>query len=809
MADLPDLLAALLHQRSCILHSVDEVASFRTFFSSKEPSDYGELLGCPISTGSSTCPEFLHFPWVEISAALLALFCAYKICRPEDDLPPLSQVQPFFRPSVLNLGGMMRPLFVNPTLDWLHQYAYAEDGRMFDRRSSTVLEAADRLRRYLEQRDQQQSRELQERAERETLPTPRDSAAPRMSPIILIETSEGPIFSNRTAENLQDHRLRSGDTSERQSSSRSRQSSSSSPAAASQNQSPHPSHLDMIDSGSPETQEGNRRRRSSSSSSARESLGPLDNVTTPSDYHSLRSHEPSESPEPHNSNQGPSSSLPEDRLDEPGAGSQEVVEAVDVEAIRNDTQGNGPVDNTVESQEPVEHGGAAQSDNNDPEDENSPPRTQHDDIGLQPPLRLSVWTHEPHFRATLQEILGLPQDQSEGTLYENPIQSLFELVTSWFDLPQYRDLGRSMARLIDRTSTSEIPKDSQHEPTRGYALSGKRFAEDPPEGLERLRDRWNNTRSIRCLGNKFWQTIKFRLAAMELYVHWEYLQMVYKSKEPEFADEQAYIQRLLLDIKPVPGRKRVDILKRAIEPYLGIGDGNRDDILWKSAMRLGRRVAVLKAYWGLIALCKTKTLLTIPTSLLARTIPAFIHRHPSVRDISLVVFYNYVQPLWSEGSLDRRCRQFATSIKEGDERVKQACQENTVGLIGFFGYHEADEFLVPEMAGALPCTPSPRDAPMTPPPTRHRVSVDLDTVHDTDSDDVDVGSSSAEADSSSESKSEFEYKSRSPPVTTNRRRNSRIHPRSRTSGSSPTPSTRSGSGRVKRQRRRRKGYRSR
>ncbi|KAL8992305.1 MAG: hypothetical protein Q9188_007619, partial [Gyalolechia gomerana] len=730
-------------------------------------------------------------------------------------------------------------------LDWIRQYAYSQNEQFFDRRCNTILEAAERLQRDSDRRDRERRRELrnQEQAERERLRGERDPApseddsppppshdhpSPPPVPIVLIVTSPRPTVGNGAVEGVQDHRPSSRDPPEAPSQPRSRSHSQSrspnSPSAtAPQNQNPHPSNLNAITESEPQGEQDGDGILHPSLPSPPPITGshlPLPTIEDISDdtndYHTP-SHEPSYSPEPQNSGRRPSPSHPEDEPREEGgerqsgvgAGVVGGVGAAENAAIRNNTVGNGSVDNAVGTQVPGERGGATQPDNNDPTNENPPPlNAEHNIIGPQTPLRLSAWTDEPHYRSTLNEILQLPEIQSEGGLSNNTVKLLLELVASWFDISPYKALGESMAYIIDRTSTSNIPQDFHHEPTSGHSLSGKRFDGDPPESLGRLRDRWNNTRSTCCLGNKFWQSIKFKLSAMELYVHWDYLQMVYKSEKPEFATDQAYIQRLVknaLGNQHPSGRKTVDMLKRAVAPYLGIGPDDGDNKLWTYAIKLGSRVVVFKEHWGLVALARTGRLIKIPASLLARTIPLFLKRHPSVRDISLVIFYDYVQPLWSEGSLNIRCRQFATSISERVSHVEKACRENPMGLIGLFGYREASGVLVPEMTGALPSTPPPQEGPMTPPPTRReRVSDDGDAVFDAEEPDEDRGdrsddaaASSSEADSSSEPESQDSIV-RSARASS---RNSPIRPRLQRGGGSPTPSTMSRASRVKRQRR--------
>lgn len=730
-------------------------------------------------------------------------------------------------------------------LDWLQEYIH-NDEQMLDRRSSTVLEAAKRIRRgrrdlqeqarrerqrleqeqaereqeeqededeededeedeededeeeerevreqqEREQADREQAdreqaereqaerevREQQEReqAERDRLLPSQDSPVLPSDPTVLINTS-----TDHAMGGFQDYRSRVSDASEEQSSSQSRSPSSLASPAGSNNV-----EADVMDP----------------------------------DHDDLPSQAPSASPDPHNSHPRPTPSTATDEVSEEGRERESEVHGgsnEDIDITENATDGNDipMVDRLGENTAGSRGAGQlVQPEANHPTHEDSPLRNlEHDDVDPQP-IRLSVWTNEPHFRATLHEILQLPQSQSQERVTNDQVQALLELVASWFDISRYKELGISMAYLFDRTSVSNIPRDIYHEPIQGYSLSGKHFpADDPPAIIERLRDRWNNTRSIRSLGNKFWQTTKFRLAAMELYVHWCYLQKVYQSEEPEFATERKYIQRLVEDSQRMsrpPGRKSVGRLKLAIAPFLGMDV--KSDKLWKYAIDIGSRVAVLKAHWGLIALARNRPLIRTPTSLLARTIPAFVHRHPSIRDISLVISYNYVQPLWSEGSLDKRCQLFANSIKRGDDQIKQACQDNQMGLVGIFGYRKPHEILVPEMTGALPSTPLPREgqgAMMTPPATRERVSVDLGAIYDAEPDDNDergepvddAVSSSAEDGSSSRSESEGPTL-RSESAS---QRSSRTHPPSQVSGgsSSPTPSTRFGSGRVKRQRR--------
>ncbi|KAL8750527.1 MAG: hypothetical protein Q9184_006398 [Pyrenodesmia sp. 2 TL-2023] len=268
---------------------------------------------------------------------------------------------------------------------------------------------------------------------------------------------------------------------------------------------------------------------------------------------------------------------------------------------------------------------------------------------------------------------------------------------------------------------------------------------------------------------------------MELFLHWEYLQDVYSSKKPELAAEQVYLQRL---VNSVPGnthsRGRTDAakLKIAIAPYLGIGGNDGDDRCWTYTMKIGSRATVFREHWGLLAVVKTHS------------------RHPSVRDISLAIYYNYIQPLWSDGSLSSQCRDFATSLAHGDTHIINICQDNPMGTIGLFGYTEPDQLLVPEMSGALPSTPPPpqkQGGPPTPPPTRQRNGYDDTAMARDDSgpDDRDVRSESSEEDRSFDDDDDEQNRTvQSSPY---------LRTRSRLQSGSPTPSTGS---RAKRQRRR-------
>ncbi|KAI4123926.1 MAG: hypothetical protein LQ341_007135, partial [Variospora aurantia] len=443
---------------------------------------------------------------------------------------------------------------------------------------------------------------------------------------------------------------------------------------------------------------------------------------------------------------------------------------------------------------------ATQPDNND-STQDSPSRVEpvHDTkVEIpNPPLRLGAGTDEPPLKDTLTKIVQLPEIRKELVQSTKTVKLLLELVLSWFKPAPYKALGESMAYIIDHTSTSEIPKYHDHEPTPGYSLSGKSFDGDVPESLQRFRDRWNHTRSTQCLANKFWQSVKFRLSTMELFLHWEHLQEVYSSQKPEFAADQAYLRRLVNSIPgntPGSGRRDAARLKIAIAPYLGIGGDARYDTFWKYTMKVGGRAAVFREHWGLLALVGTKRLMAIPLSILTPTIPLLLTRHPSVRDISLAIYHDYILPLWSDGSLSHRCHDFATSFAYGDTNIINTCQDSTTGMRGLLGYRE--QVLVPEMSGALPRTPPPpqeQGAPLTPPPTRERSGFDNSDVvrDDAGPDDGNVPSESSEEDSSSEDDDdEQDFVVRSRPQ-------SRTH--SCLQSGSPTPSTGS---RAKRQRRR-------
>ncbi|KAL9046646.1 MAG: hypothetical protein Q9206_007029 [Seirophora lacunosa] len=580
--------------------------------------------------------------------------------------------------------------------DWLRRYAHAENERFFDRRCTTVLEAAQRLQEEVDRRGRGRRRDLRhqnqagraERAERERLRREREQARREQ-----VERERQEQAEQARHEQVERERLRREQN-----------------AAPSDNDPPPP-----------------RRRDPPPGPTVEDAPDDADDDRAPSD-------EPSPSPEPRDPGPRPSPSQTEDGpTAEGGEGQRGTSAAVD--------RGDGSADTAAGAQVVSGRAGAIQPDRHDRRDDDATPvDPAREIIGPQTPLRLTAPTDEPHYRATLDAILQVPEVRSLGGSSDHAVKLLLELVASWFDVAPYKALGESMTYIIERTATADIPRDAQDEPTPGHSLCGKRFDGDPPASLERLRDRWNNTRSTCCLGNKFWQHLKFRLAAMELYIHWDYLQMVFASEKPELQADQAYLQQLVRDAPGDPhptGRKTVDALKRAVAPYLGIRDDNGDDRFWKYAMKLGRHVAVFKQHWGLVALARTRILLQIPASLLDATIPLCLDRHPSVRGISLVIFYNYVQPLWSEGSLSDRCRHFAASVLDPEGDVEEACRENPKGLMGLFGYREAGPAMVPEMTGALHATPSPPDAPMTPPPTtaRTRGVDDADAVFDAGPDD--------------------------------------------------------------------------
>ncbi|KAL8956765.1 MAG: hypothetical protein Q9193_005798 [Seirophora villosa] len=664
-------------------------------------------------------------------------------------------------------------------LDWLRRYTHAENERFFDRRCTTVLEAAQRLQEEVDRRGRGRRRDLRhqnqagraERAERERLRREREQAGREQAEQARREQAE-----RERREQAEQARREQAEQARREQGERERLRREQN-AAPSDNDPPPP-----------------RRRDPPPGPTVEDAPDDTDDDRAPSD-------EASPSPEPRDPGPRPSPSHPEDEpKEEGGEGQRGTGAAVD--------RGDGSADTAAGAQVAGGRAGAIQPDRKDPtDDEATPVDRAREIIGPQTPLRLTAQTGEPYYRATLDAILQLPEVQRRGGSSNHAVKLLLELVASCFDVAPYKALGESMAYIMERTATSDVPRDSQHEPSPGHTLSGKRFDGDPPASLERLRDRWNNTRSTCCLSNKFWQHLKFRLAAMELCVHWDYLQMVFVSEAPEFQADQAYLQHLVRDAPGDPhptGRKTVDALKRAVAPYLGICADNGDNTLWKYAMKLGRRVAVFKQHWGLVALARTRILLQIPASLLALTIPLCLDRHPSVRGISLVIFYDYVQPLWSEGSLSDRCRHFAASVLDPDGHVEEACRENPMGLMGLFEYSEAGPVLVPEMTGALHATPSPPDAPITPPPTtaRTRGVDDPDAVVDAEPDDEpavwrDHAASSSEADSRFESESQGSTV-RSATVSS---RNSPARSRVRRSGRSPAPDIGSGARRHKRPRR--------
>lgn len=554
-------------------------------------------------------------------------------------------------------------------LDWLHNYTHSQDERSLDRRRNTVLEAAARLQSDVDRRDrdrerqervqrqalrnqrraelaqrerqrqaEQEERERQDREREEAERRERDREQrenapplppplPPTAPIVLIPAPTGPhvgkgaVQENEGYPPHSHHETEARPHSQSRSRSRSRsrtrsrspshsQRQSQSPNGSSttvrQNQSTHPPCLDA-------TTESATEREQEGSGNLYPSL--RSNPLIPGPYQ--RPTVEDEVVDTHNDHQPPSpapSHSPEAQSPE-GGSSQEQGEGHDGAAedarTQNNAANNRLADNAAGTQVPGDRDATTQPDNNNPgRDDPSPVEPKHViDVEIpHPPLRLGANIDEPPLRDTLVEISQLPEIREEAGRCKKTVKLLFEVVISWFEPAPYKALGESMAYIIEHTSTSEIPRDHDHEPTPGHSLSGKSFDGDSPECLQRLRDRWNHTRSTRCLANKFWQGVKFRLSAMELFLHWEHLQDIFSSTGPELAVERAYLQRL---VNSIPGntqrrgRKDAARLKIAIAPYLGIGGNDGNDSFWDRTIRIGSRAAVFQEHWGLLALVVT------------------------------------------------------------------------------------------------------------------------------------------------------------------------------------------------------------
>ncbi|KAL8713251.1 MAG: hypothetical protein Q9225_006817 [Loekoesia sp. 1 TL-2023] len=379
-------------------------------------------------------------------------------------------------------------------------------------------------------------------------------------------------------------------------------------------------------------------------------------------------------------------------------------------------------------------------------------------------LRLSVGTDESPLRETVGEILSdqavrkaLEQSGGKAKQCTDRVKALIGLIDSFFTPKPYLDLKASMSNIISHTGISDIPRDDYNEPVPGYSLAGKCFDGQTHATLRALRDRWNHARSVQSQADKGWHKVNLMLSALEFYLYWEHLRTIYTSDDERFMKDreslQWFVDRHSQD-RP-SGRKRVDDLKRAVAPYLGIE--KRDDHTWKYMIKVGSHVAVFNKLWGLIPLVKSSKLTDVGYPLLNAAIPILLKRHPSLGHVHWVIWSNFVNPLMNEASLNKRSLDFATSAPHDASTLENACKENPLGLIGLFGYHSLQEANLPETPILTnlprPTTPPQSSGPLTPPPTGRPIQGIVSPAVDTEASTNDVHEGEAQELSNSDKES--------------------------------------------------------
>lgn len=217
-------------------------------------------------------------------------------------------------------------------------------------------------------------------------------------------------------------------------------------------------------------------------------------------------------------------------------------------------------------------------------------------------LRLSAPSNEPPLRATVKEMLSLPPVKAASQQCAEKLEVLIETIDALFAPERYVRLKESMVNIMKATRISHIPRDDHDHPVEGFDLAGKGLDDDAPEIFRALKDRWIHVRVARNQTDSLWQSVNSMLLAWEFFRYWQETKRRYHSEDEEYAEERAYIQRIITDSGARPrGRKTEDELKRAIAPLLGIHSINEDH-RWKHTVNMGRHVATLEQRWGLFPL---------------------------------------------------------------------------------------------------------------------------------------------------------------------------------------------------------------
>ncbi|KAL8708229.1 MAG: hypothetical protein Q9225_007637 [Loekoesia sp. 1 TL-2023] len=356
-------------------------------------------------------------------------------------------------------------------------------------------------------------------------------------------------------------------------------------------------------------------------------------------------------------------------------------------------------------------------------------------------LRLSASVDEPSLRETIKEILSDPafrkaledsknkaskssgkaqkpngkakNSSNEAKKLSDKVKDLVILINSFFAPEAYLELKASIANILRYTNVSNIPGNYHSERVSGYGLAGKVFDSNSPDTLRALQERWNHARHMETLGDKHWHKVELMLARMELYLYWEQALRIYTSNDDKSAKDREYMEQFVDNSlggrRRRRGGKRVDDLKLAITPYLGIR-GEEDNNTWKYWIKVGSHVAVFNKLWGLLPLIRPTKLLDIGRPLLEAAIPLLLARHPSLVVTHRVIHWQYVSLLKDGASLSPSGLQFATSAPDDALAFENACYENPSGLVGLFGYRTLEDASV-------------RVSPTTPTLTDHELSM--------------------------------------------------------------------------------------
>ncbi|KAL9025105.1 MAG: hypothetical protein Q9196_006020 [Gyalolechia fulgens] len=360
-------------------------------------------------------------------------------------------------------------------------------------------------------------------------------------------------------------------------------------------------------------------------------------------------------------------------------------------------------------------------------------------------IRHSATYNESLYSDTVRVMLLLPE--SKAALQHSPykVTRLVEMIAYIGGPACIIKLQTSMIKIMGSTGNWNGPRNIHNQPAESFDAAGEILDDDAPDIIRNLKDRWIDVRSGYSEDNPLWKSVRSMLAAWQLYSYWEETKRIYHSEDGQYAEEQAYFQRIIARSGHRPrGRKSDDDLKRAISPFFGISQMTaKKDNIWCYSIKVGKLVSVFNNCWGLLPLLVKTTLLDIGNKLLEAAIPVLLARHPSLEHLQQVIFTNYVGPLWNGGSLPLRCRTFTVSRFDATT-LGDKCNESPLGLLGLFGYRSlaeaglempAGNALMPTLTrrpNPLPSTSSPQvpavgtvttpprsyQQPLTPPDSR-------------------------------------------------------------------------------------------